>query len=170
MALVVEDGSGLATADSYVSVEQATAYHAKRASAAWTSATDAQKEAALIRASDYVTAFYTFAGSRTTTGQRLAWPRLGIAGVPEAVKMATAELALRALAGDLAPDNTSSTTLTGTGALIEKKIGPMTLKWDKTGSSTTVKSTGPRFPLVDALLAPLLVQGIGGSMVKLARA
>lgn len=165
MALVVEDGTGLANADSYLSVDAADAYHLKRGNREWGAASPDAKEAALVRASDYLDATYRFAGGVAVLGQARAWPRGALLAVPALVLQATAELAARALAGELLPDNV--TTMTGTGALIEKRIGPLTYKWDKSRATTVTK--GPRFPLVDALLAPLLAHTAGGVAVPLVR-
>ena len=55
MALIVEDGSGLSGANSYASTAQADTYASDRGLTAWTGDT-ATKEAALIRATDYLEA------------------------------------------------------------------------------------------------------------------
>ena len=57
MALVVEDGSGLSGANSYATAAQADTYASDRGLSAWTGDT-ATKEAALIRATDYLEATY----------------------------------------------------------------------------------------------------------------
>ena len=55
MPLIVEDGTLLAGANSFASVADADAYHAARLTAAWTDElAEVQKEAALIRASDWL--------------------------------------------------------------------------------------------------------------------
>ena len=55
MPLIVEDGTLPAGANSFASVADADAYHAARLTAAWTDElAEAQKEAALIRASDWL--------------------------------------------------------------------------------------------------------------------
>ena len=53
MAFVTEDGTGLAEANSYVSVAEADAYHADRGNAAWIGE-DSAKQSALIKATDYL--------------------------------------------------------------------------------------------------------------------
>ncbi len=125
MALVVEDGTGKADAESYVSVADATAYHLAQGNAAWAAiANDTLREQALRRATSYMEQVYrmSWAGSRVTNTQALSWPRAwvpvkdspgGYGGfpdyvaqdvVPVQVSRACAELALRAAAGSLAPD------------------------------------------------------------------
>ena len=74
MALVVEDGTGLSTAESYISVADADTYHSDRGNALWTG-TDAVKEEALRQATEYLDATYDWKGSISLTTQALNWPR-----------------------------------------------------------------------------------------------
>lgn len=120
MTIVVEDGTGRADAETYCSVAFATAYHAARGNAAWGLLTDdTVREQMLRRATDYMEAIYRpgWAGVRMLTAQALSWPRYGVPikdvmilqyypnnTVPAAVAHACAELALRAIKGELAPD------------------------------------------------------------------
>lgn len=120
MALVIEDGAGRADAESFVSVADATAYHANRGNAAWAAlASDEVREQMLRKATDYMEAIYRprWAGVRKLTTQALSWPRYNVPirdvaitqyypnnTVPAAVANACAELALRAIKGDLVPD------------------------------------------------------------------
>lgn len=55
MALIVEDGTGLADAESYLSVADADTYHADRNNEAWQDYSTAEKEAALRKATQYIT-------------------------------------------------------------------------------------------------------------------
>lgn len=80
MAIVVEDGTGLADAVSYASVAQADAYHTARGNTSWTSAAEADKEAALVRATTALDASYQsrYPGYPTHgRTQALQWPRQG---------------------------------------------------------------------------------------------
>jgi hypothetical protein len=54
VTLVVEDGTGLANAESYASLTYVRTYHADRGSSVLTSGSDAAVEAALRRATRYV--------------------------------------------------------------------------------------------------------------------
>lgn len=79
MSLTVEDGSGLANANGYVSVADADAYHAARGTAAWAGTSDV-KGAAIVRATAYIDAAYRarFPGYRARRRlQSLEWPRVG---------------------------------------------------------------------------------------------
>jgi hypothetical protein len=120
MALVIDDGTGRADAESFVSVADATAYHAKRGNAAWAAlASDEAREQMLRKATDYMEQVYRgrWAGMRKTVAQALSWPRYYVPvrdvpitqyypdnTVPTVVANACAELALRAITGELAPD------------------------------------------------------------------
>lgn len=114
MALIVEDGTGLSNAESFASVAFANTYHTNRGNALWTG-TDAVKEAALRKATDYIQAKYypRWGGSRMTDAQALDWPRDYVVrsnsltgtiywpnnAVPNDVAVATCILALKSLGG-----------------------------------------------------------------------
>jgi hypothetical protein len=117
MPITVEDGTGLAAADAYVSVVEAEAYAAARGAAF--PAPLATQEQAIVRATSYLDARYggAFTGERLRLrDQALAWPRSGAtdadgskvdsASVPREIKNAVCEAAIRELAspGGLAPD------------------------------------------------------------------
>lgn len=116
----VEDGTGLETANAYVSVSFADDYHDGRLHTAWTDAskTVTQKERAIVRATDHVDRLYGqwFRGRRRQKVQALEWPRIGAFDndgyamtsedeVPRNLQRAISEYALRALLiGELTPD------------------------------------------------------------------
>lgn len=113
MALVTEDGTGLATAESYVSVADADTYFTAQGNTAWTGA-DALKEVALRKAATFLDATYRYRGSRYTMEQGLDWPRVSVEwkdgfwlddlDMPQALKDANCEGAVRALTAQLDPD------------------------------------------------------------------
>ena len=79
MPLIVEDGTLPAGANSFASVADADAYHAARLTAAWTDElAEVQKEAALIRASDWLNRKVMWNGRKASRSQRMAWPRSGV--------------------------------------------------------------------------------------------
>src|SRR5687767_15226190 len=109
MAIIVEDGTGLSTAESYITVAYADTYHTDRGQTTWTG-TDAAKEAALRRALAYLDGRYgpRFNGLRKLgRDQALMWPRVGASDsegwliddtvIPAELKRAQAEAALREL-------------------------------------------------------------------------
>lgn len=119
MALIVEDGTGLATAESYISVADADTYIAnfKGAVSVWDSATEASKEIAARNATQYLDDGYLFIGGKETSAQALQWPREYaydeadelIEGVPQKLKDATAELMYEYIVGGDLVSNLSTT-------------------------------------------------------------
>jgi hypothetical protein len=169
MALIVEDGSIVAGAESLVSVAEATTYHSNRGNSEWAAlASDTVREQALRKATDYIGQVYRarWAGSRVSSIQTLDWPRayvprddlkgasienLDFNGgiyfypndeVPTEVKNACAELALRASTDDLLPDLTQ--------AIIREKVDVLETEYDKYSSQL------PRYSAIDRLLMPFL--------------
>lgn len=170
MAFVAEDGTGLATANSYIDVSYADTYHADRGNSSWALATEANKQAALIRASDYIDKRFgkKFRGRRQTKAQGLEWPRIGALdqdeyllngtedAIPRQLKKACAEYALRALTTTpLAPDN-SSVGL----SLLREKVGPIEVEKKinrGSGKSSLVDATSiPDYPEADLWMKELL--------------
>lgn len=141
--------------DSLMSLTDADAHHAARGRAEWASASVDAREAALVRATDFVCSHYgrRWIGSRTDRNQSLCWPRSGIYHpdgseyptdvIPGAVKAAVAEVALEAIRGEISA---------GTVQRVIKSVSVGSLSVDyadqvaATGSSTTI----------DAILAPFL--------------
>lgn len=156
MAFVVEDGTGLATATSLLAAVDATNYWADRGGhAGWTPATTAQREAALVKASDYIRnqRRYRWSGAKKTYAQTMPWPRASAVErdgqpvastiVPWQVKEATAYLAARYLTEDLQPD------LDRGGALLAETVGPLSTTYAEDAPLGTI------LQVVDGLLAPL---------------
>ena len=161
MALTVEDGTGLAGAESYVSVADATTYFTAHGSpAAWTGlATDAAKESALRYAVRWLDARYAWPGELESETQALAWPRLdaydregrNLSGtVPQLVKDAQCEAALLHVAGAL------NATRARAGLVKRIKVGPVEQEFADGAPG------GRSVPFVDALLANIARYG-GGS-------
>ena len=77
MSLTIEDGSGVADANSFVTVAEATAYAAARGLSL--PATDAEKEQLLVKAADYLLSVEDrFKGERVAADQALSWPRSNV--------------------------------------------------------------------------------------------
>jgi hypothetical protein len=175
MALIVEDGTGKADADTYCSLADATSYHAAMGNTAWAAlANDTLREQALRRAAAYMVQTYRtrWAGYRVSKTQALDWPRYDVPQsdtvdgdgaayyannvVPVEVRNACAELALRASAGSLLSDEGRE--------VLEQTVGPITTKYARGGDQSK------RYTAVDALLAGLLESPKGGVMMRLVRA
>lgn len=175
MALTVEDGTGLATAEAYISVTDADTHHSNFGNAAWALLTTAQKEQYLRRATQHMLQMYRprWKGYRKTATQALDWPRSfvylesfthGATGaypflvsdtiVPNEVKTACADLALKASTETLLPD--------GTQQVAEETVGPITVKYDQ------YSPANKQYFAIDAILSPYL-NSLGGISVALTR-
>lgn len=150
MALVVEDGTGLANAESYYSVANADTYFSTMRgdsaeyAADWDAATDATKEACLRWATRLIDKLWRWDGQKSTTTQALKWPRTYVlddegdeidgAVIPNDLKYATAELA-RALLVDAERVEDQEVGLASLSA------GPVSLVFDKYDRSSTLPKT-----------------------------
>lgn len=76
LALIKEDGSGLANANAYADVTEGDAFHEGHLYATdWTAANNATKAAALAMATRLIDAYYQFRGFKAHDTQALQWPR-----------------------------------------------------------------------------------------------
>ncbi|MBG0789649.1 MAG: hypothetical protein H0S80_04035 [Desulfovibrionaceae bacterium] len=93
--------------NSYVTEAEAATYFGERLYAtAWTGASEADQQKALLMARRLLDLHISWKGTPTDEDQALAWPREGITGIdddeiPEAVETAQLELALTLLGTDL---------------------------------------------------------------------
>lgn len=119
MALIIEDGSIVANADSYVTVAEIRAYADKRGFDV--PVADATVEQLAILAIDYMQS-KKYIGNLVEAGQALAFPRRDIIDladdvIPQAIKNAQIELAIAAHTNDLLmsePTATVQSESTGT--------------------------------------------------------
>ena len=154
MAFLAEDGTGLEGANSYVDVAFVDTYQGDRGRTDWGEATTPDKQAALIRATDYIEYRFgrKFRGTRQSQSQGLEWPRISafdnddflyngpLDDVPRQLQKATAEYALIALRqGELAPnpplptgdepiDGSAPTDTESTSGIVtasREKVGPI---------------------------------------------
>lgn len=162
MAFIVEDGTGLSNANSLCDVVFANAYFTDRAVTAWTG-TDVIKQANLIKATDFIVTRFDpfFKGERLQATQALSFPRLGTDEVPELVKKACCEYALRALTSALLPDPVIDETGVGL-QLSRKKVGPIEkeTRYQIAGSGATRTLIRP-YPAADLLLRSFLKSDAG---------
>src|SRR5690606_8275036 len=76
MALTVEDGTGKADADAFVSVDDCAAYCADNGLTAWDDGDADTWEPAIRRATSWLSTAFTWKGCRANgRSQALAWPR-----------------------------------------------------------------------------------------------
>ena len=167
MALEVEDGSIVTGAESYISVADASNYHTVRGNTAWAAlTTDALREAALRRATDYMRQAYRsrWQGYKVNEDQALDWPRYDVEVegyaidsdiVPTEIKNACAELALKASSAELNPDLTQG--------VLSETVGSISVTYDKASPQFT------RYRAIDSLLSPYLKAGGGGCSMGVIR-
>jgi hypothetical protein len=164
MAITIEDGTGLANADSYLSVADADSYHAKHGNSLdWEQKRDnPTKEEALRIATQYLDLVYLgrWRGRQSSREQALSWPRAFVVDeegfgrdsnvLPQELKDATAELALKQLteSGGLIPDIDTNRSI----STKRVKVGPIEQTVEYSGSKPVIK----RFRKVDLILITLL--------------
>lgn len=174
IALIVEDGTGtVAGANTYVSADDATTYWANRANTVWAAASSDQQAAALIQATQYLDARYTYKGIQLLSTQPLVWPRkpegfgaFGCvgdivavwAGDPRELAMyqwpvarlisSCCEAALRALSGSLYSDEDAA-------IITNEKVDTISVTY-----ANHAKNGGQvRIAIIDDLLQPYLSSG-----------
>lgn len=155
MALVVEDGTGVAGANTYASLSDLRVYAGARG-VGLSSVVDGELEPLMHKAMDYIE-------GKGLGLLSMVWPMdddLLCGDIPTAdaitrLKQATIQVCMQQYAGvDIAP--------TQEGAFVlEETVGPITTKYsDKFGSGT---GSTPDLIIADNLLAPLLTAcGLGG--------
>jgi hypothetical protein len=141
-----------------ISVEYADEYFADRGVTGWTG-TDAAKQGALTRATDYVKALFA-----ARFDPELFLDEDDVAVLPSALEKAVAEYALVELStpGGLAP----APTVDASGYAVVKtktKVGPIESNFAVVAGSK--QQTRRIFPVPDALIASLLLPSLGLSRV-----
>jgi hypothetical protein len=141
MALIVEDGSIVANANSYVSDADYTAYAAARGKTIGASAAIRDQE--LILAMDYIESHRAqFQGSKVSSAQALQWPRTGayIDGfaigsdeIPQELKSAQIEAAILANSTALLPSG-------NTQNVQSEKLGELQISYFQNGSWETLRT------------------------------
>lgn len=160
MALTIETGAIVSGADSYVSLVECDAYHTARGNASW-AGTDTVKEQALRKACSYIDHRYArrWKGIRTSPTQPLKWPRqrvvqyeeeptiLPINFIPQELKDAQCECALRYLSSDMLPD------LENGGRVKSVTVGSISQTFMDGASANT------SYQYVNAILSTLITGG-----------
>ncbi len=173
VTLVVEDGTGLNTANSYASLAEADAYiESKLGSSAWgtwSTKSESDRIVALIQATQYLDAQYDgqWRGSRANETQALAWPRASVEDddgyavdddvVPQKLKDACCEMAYRSAAGD---SLLGVVTQPGSVTQESKTIGPITVAKTYAGG----KPHGYLYPKIPLILKSLI--SVGGRLFR----
>jgi hypothetical protein len=114
---VIDATAGGSSANCYLTVVEANAYHDGRLNNdVWDAASTDNKTIALIMATRTLDHLYTWVGARKTSTQSLEWPRVGVTArnrlqsvpdtiVPTEIKEATAEYAWQLLVEDRTTDS-----------------------------------------------------------------
>ena len=161
MAFVVEDGTGKSNANSYLSVADADTYQSNRSNATWAALSTADKEVALIKATDWIEASFKvrWLGYRINNSMSLSWPRYDVdydgyviaaTAVPAQIQDVTAIMGYEASQAELftnvAADARNLTHLS-------QSAGPVSQTKSYQGSSMTAK----RFTQAEKIVAQLLI-------------
>tara|TARA_Y100000310_G_scaffold184118_1_gene184252 strand:+ start:117 stop:620 length:504 start_codon:yes stop_codon:yes gene_type:complete len=165
ITLVVEDGTGLSTANTYISLADAETYFLGRLNVTdWSGATDANKDIALAMATTLLDDYFKFEGDKVTDTQALEWPRFDIhiggfhipsTTIPQRLKDATAEYAMWLLRSDRTAEEDS----VGFKSL---KAGSLAMEIDPNDRAATV-------PDVVVKMLAEIGTAIGGGNVKVTR-
>lgn len=170
----VEDGSVVASANALVSIADADQINLNlENSADWIAATQAEKEAAIRRATRFLNINYVWGGYKVDEDQTTQWPRYEMFDedgydidadvVPERVKEACAYFALRVIDGDtLLEDLENESKVKKT----KDKIGPLTEEREY----VVGENPGKTYQIAEKLLSPFIINGEGFSATNLERA
>lgn len=173
MSIIVEDGTQVPGAESYVTTAFCDTYHSNRNNSAWVALSTSLKEGYLRQAMGYIQGVYRgkWKGVRVSALQALDWPRWGVEitdvtlgqiayyvpynEIPLELQYVQAELAWFAASGLLNPNLTQN--------VLTKKVGPIEVQYDPYSPQS------PRYPIVEGYLKIFLQGGTGTGQVKLTR-
>ena len=147
--IVVEDGTGLPNANSYLSVADAKQYltNIGKSSLSFFSLTDDVLEKFLVAAGQYLDNEYQFLDNKKKENQGLEFPRGEQDSVPEKVKQAIVELALIISDGSIYSEVDENTTL-----ITEQAVGPIVTKFAEATKFGLKKESKSRLEFVRDLL------------------
>lgn len=163
MALVIEDGTIVAGANSYIEVQDAKSYATARGVDLGTD--DNITEQRLLQAMDYLESL-RYKGVRTNPEEQvLAWPRYNVIYdghtfdpdlVPTRVKNAQAQLVIELFNGVMIFSSSSATTEAGAKFVKRKKVDVLETEYATPKELGTTFVAVASMPSVDALLRGLL--------------
>ena len=161
MAIIVEDGSIVAGANSYVSIADTRTYALARG--VTLSAVDAEVEQLIIQSMDYVEGL-AFIGLKSTEDQPLQWPRSNV--VIDGYFVDTDEIPTELIKGQnetiLSINNGEDPLADIARAQESVKVGSLSVKYTSGSSTTLVRKTTNAF-------RKLLANGGGGSSFTVKR-
>lgn len=140
MTIVVEDGSGVTGANSYIDEAYVTTFASERGFTA--PSTTAIAENYILKAMDYLNHFRTsFIGSKSSVDNPLPWPRTDVIldgfdfseeAIPEELKKAQAQLVIEQVKGTLLYP--APITKATEGLVVERTVGPLTKRFAANGN------------------------------------
>jgi hypothetical protein len=169
MALTVEDGTGLANADAYISIAYADAYHLNMGNTAWVALSG--KEEAIRRATAILNG-YSWQGRKVKSDQALDFPRSGLVDgdgyaisssiVPSGIEKACAEFALR----EAVSPNSMRPDFVATKA--EKRVKVDVLEIEYANPAMTAAGAMPVVTIIGSLIKDYLSKtaAFGGGAVS----
>lgn len=165
MSIIVEDGTGLPNANAYIDVGYADAYFATRGNAEWAVLETEAKEHAIVNATDYIDLRWghVLVGKKATTTQALEFPRNLWSGIPQGIKRACSEYAVRASSGPLMPEmarDESGFQVTES----EEKVGPLMER--KKFSSGVMNGGFQTYSIADSYMRPYLGANALGRVIR----
>ena len=165
MAFTVEDGTVVDGANAFISLAEANAYWDDRGpSAEWTAASDAVKQQAIVKATEYINFAFAWVSEEAVSGQSLAWPRYDYDGLPSELKAATARLASDVVGGaDLAASVESTDHITSV------KAGSVKVDFNADAQSAVASVGGVVFPWLNRMLRDYVDGGVGSCSFKVER-
>ncbi len=176
--LIVEDGTGVVDANTYIDRTDSAEYHRLRGNSLWAVATENDQVLALIRATQYIDTRWHFRGVIFVEDQGLIFPRESLfydrngfdvsETVPEQIEDATCEYALIVLGDgvdlvDLAPIPDQSDP--GSITMKREKVGP--IEEETRYKATSGLRTTLSYPLADKIITTsgyLRGDGSGGTI------
>jgi hypothetical protein len=168
MALVLEDGTGVTTANAYVDTAFVTAYLTAKGDEFWADQDTLTKESAIVRATFAMDGKYgqSFIGIKGSQAQALQWPRVkaldSTEGVTDAdgyvVDPATIPTILKNIVSEIALIELTERFLvhatTRDDMVTLEKVGPLTTEWAEGAPTVTY------YPHIDSMM---LASGLGTS-------
>lgn len=163
--IVVEDGSNVANANSYVDLAYLSSYAEKRGLTLPQTQTD--KEIFLLRAMDYLEVRRSdWQGVKSESDQPLQWPRKGVEIDCEAFPADAIPVELKNAQCQLVVEQQKRTPLfpkprtsSSEGYVTEKTIGPLTKKFAYGGAGAAPMNRPIEIPTVEVFLSPLTNAG-----------
>lgn len=172
ITFVVEDGTCVPGANSYITLEEAGQYQRNKGREDWLALSDDEKLSSLIKGTQYVNDLYKWKGRRKFESQALAFPRVDprdfqgyvrdldgfpVKGIPKKLKDAVCEAAFF---GYKATEELFNVVREGTGNLKrEKKVisGAVEKEVEYFDSGSSVTEYISKYAAIDSLLKGLYI-------------